>query len=314
MRIAWRPGRTQPHDPRMLAVRPGTDRAESGAHHHAALPQGVRGPPAAHHCEAGVCQDLALSPCENSCPLRMNIPRFIQLYKENRLEEAFEAVILDNPLPASTGRVCQHPCDKRCRRQTLDEPVNMRDVHRQIADEIFSSERFDSIVKRIASRKLEPTGRKVAVAGAGPTGLTAAFYLALMGHEVTVFDEQGGSRRHVALRDSGIPAAEGDPAARNRADRTHGREVRIQHRSRIRPAAERTRGPLRRGVHLHRNLERTLAVPARNRVQGCSPRAAVAGGDVSQARSRRSAARWPLSAAATPPSTPRARHCAPART
>ena len=98
----------------------------------------------AHHCEAGVCQDLALSPCENSCPLRMNIPRFIQLYKENRIEEAFAAVIMDNPLPASTGRVCQHPCDKRCRRQTLDESVNIRDIHRQIADAIFSSERFDS--------------------------------------------------------------------------------------------------------------------------------------------------------------------------
>ncbi len=75
----------------------------------------------AHRCRAGVCEDLALSPCENSCPLHMNIPRFLQLYKEDRLEEAFEAVVLDNPLPASTGRVCQHPCDNRCRRRSLDE-------------------------------------------------------------------------------------------------------------------------------------------------------------------------------------------------
>ena len=71
----------------------------------------------AHRCRAGVCQELALSPCENSCPLHMNIPRFLQLYKEDRLEDAFESVIMDNPLPASTGRVCQHPCDNRCRRQ-----------------------------------------------------------------------------------------------------------------------------------------------------------------------------------------------------
>ncbi|MGD0975005.1 MAG: FAD-dependent oxidoreductase [Candidatus Korobacteraceae bacterium] len=163
----------------------------------------------AHHCEAGVCQELALSPCENSCPLRMNIPRFIQLYKENRIEEAFAAVIMDNPLPASTGRVCQHPCDKRCRRQTLDESVNIRDIHRQIADAIFSSERFDSIVKQIASRKLEPTGRKVAVAGAGPTGLTAAFYLALMGHEVTVFDEkaEAGGMLRFAIPEYRLPKA-----------------------------------------------------------------------------------------------------------
>ncbi|MFZ2084109.1 MAG: hypothetical protein WAU92_06425, partial [Candidatus Sulfotelmatobacter sp.] len=64
----------------------------------------------------------------------MNIPRFLQLYKEDRLEDAFEAVIMDNPLPSSTGRVCQHPCDSRCRRQTIDEAVNMREVHRFIAD------------------------------------------------------------------------------------------------------------------------------------------------------------------------------------
>ena len=71
----------------------------------------------AHRCRAGVCEELALSPCENSCPLHMNIPRFLQLYKEGRLEDAFESVVLDNPLPGSTGRVCQHPCDDRCRRR-----------------------------------------------------------------------------------------------------------------------------------------------------------------------------------------------------
>ena len=88
----------------------------------------------AKRCRAGVCGDLALAPCENSCPIHMNIPRFLQLYKENRLEDAFESVIMDNPLPASTGRVCQHPCESRCRRQTVDEPINMREVHRVIAD------------------------------------------------------------------------------------------------------------------------------------------------------------------------------------
>ena len=94
----------------------------------------------AHRCRAGVCQELALSPCENSCPLRMNIPRFLELYQEGRLEDAFESVILDNPLPASTGRVCQHPCDNRCRRQSFDEVVNMREVHRSIADLIYDSD------------------------------------------------------------------------------------------------------------------------------------------------------------------------------
>ena len=98
----------------------------------------------AKRCRAGVCEDLALSPCENSCPLHMNIPRFLQLYKEGRLEDAFLSVIFDNPLPASTGRVCQHPCDDRCRRAAVDEAVNMRDVHRLIADQVLLSDRFDA--------------------------------------------------------------------------------------------------------------------------------------------------------------------------
>jgi len=158
-------------------------------------------------CRAGVCEELALSPCENSCPLHMNIPRFLALYKEGRMEDAFESVILDNPLPSSTGRVCQHPCDNRCRRQTVDEAVNMREVHRFIADSIFLSDRYEAMVARIVARKLEPTGRKIAIAGAGPTGLTAAFYLALLGHQVTVFDaksEAGGMLRF-ALPDYRLP-------------------------------------------------------------------------------------------------------------
>ena len=152
----------------------------------------------ARRCQAGVCEELALSPCENSCPLHMNIPRFLQLYKENRLEDAFLSVILDNPLPASTGRVCQHPCDTRCRRQTLDQAVNMREVHRFIADSVFDSDKYEPMAQVIVARKFEPTGRKVAIVGAGPAGLTAAFYLAMLGHDVTVYDsksEAGGMLR-----------------------------------------------------------------------------------------------------------------------
>ena len=145
----------------------------------------------AKRCRAGVCQELAISPCENSCPLRMNIPRFLELFQEGRLEDAFVSVLLDNPLPASTGRVCQHPCDNRCRRQSFDEVVNMREVHRYIADSVYSSELFNPMVERILTHKLAPTGRKIAVAGAGPTGLTAAFYLAMLGHDVTIFEERG---------------------------------------------------------------------------------------------------------------------------
>jgi NADH-quinone oxidoreductase subunit F len=161
----------------------------------------------ARRCRAGVCKELALSPCENSCPLRMNIPRFLDLYQQGRLEDAFESVVMDNPLPASTGRICQHPCDNRCRRQTFDEAVNMREVHRFIADAIYQSDLFEPMVQRILARKLEPTGHKVAVAGSGPTGLTAAFYLSMLGHNVTIFEErsEAGGMLRFAIPEYRLP-------------------------------------------------------------------------------------------------------------
>jgi NADH-quinone oxidoreductase subunit F len=139
----------------------------------------------------------------------MNIPRFLQLYKEGRVEDAFLSVILDNPLPASTGRVCQHPCDNRCRRAGIDESVNMRDVHRLIADEVLLSDRFEAVVERIRDQRLEPTGREIAVVGAGPTGLACAYYLALFGHSVVVYDSRpaaGGMLRY-ALPEYRLPKA-----------------------------------------------------------------------------------------------------------
>jgi NADH-quinone oxidoreductase subunit F len=163
----------------------------------------------ARRCRAGVCEDLALSPCENSCPLHMNIPRFLQLLKEDRLEDAFESVVMDNPLPASTGRVCQHPCDTRCRRAGIDDVVNMRDVHRYIADAVYGTDRFEPMVARVLARKQPPTGKRVAVVGAGPTGLTCAFYLAMLGHEVTVYEsnpEAGGMLRY-AIPEYRLPNA-----------------------------------------------------------------------------------------------------------
>ena len=137
----------------------------------------------------------------------MNIPRFLELYQEGRLEDAFESVILDNPLPASTGRVCQHPCDNRCRRQSFDEVVNMREVHRFLADAIYQSDRFEPMVERIVARKLAPTGTRIAVAGSGPTGLTAAFYLAMLGHDVTIFEErsEAGGMLRFAIPEYRLP-------------------------------------------------------------------------------------------------------------
>ena len=160
-----------------------------------------------HRCAAGVCTALQLSPCENTCPLNMNIPGFLQLLKEDRLEDAFEQVVMDNPLPASTGRVCQHPCELRCRRAGADASVNMRETHRYIADTAYNGDLAKKVLKRILKRKRAATGKKIAVVGAGPAGLSGAFYLALLGHKVTVYDsapDAGGMLRY-ALPEYRLP-------------------------------------------------------------------------------------------------------------
>ncbi len=130
----------------------------------------------AHRCRAGVCEDLALSPCENSCPLHMNIPSFLQLLKEDRLDEAFES-------------------------------VNMREVHRFIADSIYNSDRDEDLKSKIVSHRKPPTGKKIGVVGAVPTGIANAYYCALAGHEVSMYDSNplaGGMLRY-ALPEYRLP-------------------------------------------------------------------------------------------------------------
>jgi NADH-quinone oxidoreductase subunit F len=154
-------------------------------------------------CKAGVCENLFMALCENSCPLHMNIPGYLQLLKEQRLEEAFELTLRDNPLPGTVGRICYFHCQMRCRRDTVDEPVSQGDIHRYLADTMYKMGKERQIYQRLVSEKLSPTGKKIAIIGAGPSGLTAAYYLVRLGHQVTVYDNHpkaGGILQY------GIPA------------------------------------------------------------------------------------------------------------
>ncbi|MEW6549060.1 MAG: FAD-dependent oxidoreductase [Spirochaetota bacterium] len=157
----------------------------------------------AKRCPAGVCENLYVALCESSCPLHMNIPGYLQLLKENRIEDAFELTLRENPLPGSLGRICHFHCRMRCRRDMLDESVSQGEIHRYLADSMYKMGREKSIYNKLIKEKLPATGKKLAIVGAGPAGLAAAFWLSRLGHEVTVYDassEAGGILRW------GIPA------------------------------------------------------------------------------------------------------------
>ncbi|MBY9007624.1 MAG: FAD-dependent oxidoreductase [Candidatus Lokiarchaeota archaeon] len=143
-----------------------------------------------HYCRAGLCTKLLKSPCENNCPIHLNIPGFIQLFKENRLEEAYELIMIDNPLPATTGRICFAPCNNRCKRTYIDETINTRSLHRYISDTIYKMKKDEEIIKRFIGKKLPTTGKKIAIIGAGPSGLIAAYYLVRLGHLIDVYDKK----------------------------------------------------------------------------------------------------------------------------
>jgi NADH-quinone oxidoreductase subunit F len=131
-------------------------------------------------CPAAVCSALFKAPCIHSCPIGMDIPSYVALLRAGRLEDAYKVLLKTNPFPSICGRVCDHQCESKCRRSTLDEPVSIRNLKRFITDHGARP----SVKKPAVTRK-----DKIAVVGGGPSGLTAARDLALRGYPVTVFDE-----------------------------------------------------------------------------------------------------------------------------
>ncbi|ADY13418.1 FAD-dependent oxidoreductase [Sphaerochaeta globosa] len=154
-------------------------------------------------CEAGTCEALVGELCSNSCPLAMRIPSYIALLKEDRLVEAFTSTLEDNPLPGTLGRICHFHCQMRCRRDDLDGPVHQGELHRYLADTLYKMGQETEVYQTLLDRMPEPTHKHIAIVGAGPGGLSVAFYLRRLGHEVTLYDEHqkaGGVLRY------GIPS------------------------------------------------------------------------------------------------------------
>ncbi len=138
------------------------------------------------YCRAGVCADLFISPCENACPAGVNVPGYIALIAAGRLKEAYNLIRKENPFPAVCGRVCTHPCESKCRRAQLDEPISIADLKRYVADYVMKYEDEQPYIDLVFPKR----GKSVGVIGAGPSGLTCGYYLARLGYDVDVYESQ----------------------------------------------------------------------------------------------------------------------------
>lgn len=134
-----------------------------------------------------------VAPCVMTCPANIDIQAYLRHAGNGNFEAAIQVIKEKNPFPIVCGRVCPHPCEAQCRRNLIDSPVAINNVKRFIADWDLANE------QPWKPRINAATGKKIAVVGAGPSGLTAAYYSAIEGHDVTVFERQyyaGGMMRY----------------------------------------------------------------------------------------------------------------------
>ena len=144
-----------------------------------------------HRCLGGMQNPV---PCVALCPAGVDIPGYVALVKNRRYADAVRLIRKDNPFPSACAYICEHPCEARCRRRMIDDAINIRGLKRYAVDHAGDVPNPSNA---------QPTGKTVAVIGGGPGGLSAAYYLSLMGHRVTVFEQRsklGGMLRY------GIPS------------------------------------------------------------------------------------------------------------
>ena len=126
--------------------------------------------------------DRCAAPCHATCPTQINIPRYLGFIAERKYDDALRVIKEHNPMPLTIGRVCPAPCEDICRRKDVDEAVNINDLKRFVADREYRSGKYTPVFVH------PDTGRKVAVIGGGPAGLSCAYYLRRLGHSPTIFE------------------------------------------------------------------------------------------------------------------------------
>jgi NADH-quinone oxidoreductase subunit F len=137
-----------------------------------------------HRCAGATCDSMVISACQHACPAGIDVPNYVAAIAAGNYEQAMEIIREKNPFPAVCGRICIHPCEFKCRRGELDEPVAIRSLKRFASDWYFA--RAGGAKKPFPVTKEQ----KVAVVGAGPAGLTCGYFLVKMGYKVTVFEAQ----------------------------------------------------------------------------------------------------------------------------
>jgi NADH-quinone oxidoreductase subunit F len=154
-----------------------------------------------HRCAGAVCDSMVISACQHACPAGIDVPNYVAAVAEGDYAKSVEIIRERNPFPAVCGRICIHPCEYKCRRGELDQPVAIRALKRLASDWYFKNigpqrDPFPVIRKE-----------KVAVVGAGPAGLTCAYFLAKMGYQITVFEAESvaGGMLGIAVPEFRLP-------------------------------------------------------------------------------------------------------------
>ncbi len=152
-------------------------------------------------CAGATCDSMVISACQHACPAGIDVPNYVAAIAAGRYENAVDIIRERNPFPAVCGRICIHPCEFKCRRGELDEPVAIRSLKR------FASDWYFEHIGRAKKPFPVTKAYKIAVVGAGPAGLTCAYFLAKSGYKVTVFEAQGipGGMLGIAVPEFRLP-------------------------------------------------------------------------------------------------------------